>query len=422
MLLSLKKVGKIKEATININGLTVIAGKNDTGKSTVGKVLYAVCRALGMYTTFFDDLEKDKLVANTVIPLFKKYIANNAGTSELAKELASLLEDIPNNPYNQLKVNDLTLEQVKKLLSRIKQSANNDKDINVLLDEAFSEITKIEKTPAHTKLARTLRTTLRFVFAGEVLNSKYHETANLQISVNNNEVVAAEISNKGITANINEILVTTFFKRVLYAESPLVLENIESAFKPHWYEMQQFIKRWSSTGAWNQPSVNEDLLQFIQKQIFGDSQIVFDEKNNTFRYQVDNTATALDMQNVAFGMKSFSLIFLLLKLNLLTKGATLLILDEPENHLHPEWQIKYAEMICLMVSKGFSIVLTSHSPTFIQALEAYGRKFQIQDKASFYLAEKIENENYSRLTDVTSNTERIAENLIEPMDKLFLGV
>lgn len=42
MKLSLKNIGKIDEAEIEINGITVIAGENDTGKSTVGRALFSV--------------------------------------------------------------------------------------------------------------------------------------------------------------------------------------------------------------------------------------------------------------------------------------------------------------------------------------------------------------------------------------------
>ena len=42
MELQLKNIGMIKEANVKIDGLTVIAGENDTGKSTVGKALYSL--------------------------------------------------------------------------------------------------------------------------------------------------------------------------------------------------------------------------------------------------------------------------------------------------------------------------------------------------------------------------------------------
>ena len=40
MNLELKNVGKIKYANVELNGITVLAGENNTGKSTVGKMLF----------------------------------------------------------------------------------------------------------------------------------------------------------------------------------------------------------------------------------------------------------------------------------------------------------------------------------------------------------------------------------------------
>ncbi|MCX6579649.1 MAG: hypothetical protein NT166_05635 [Candidatus Aminicenantes bacterium] len=41
MQVTFKNTGMIEDAGIELNGLTVIAGENDTGKSTVGKLLFA---------------------------------------------------------------------------------------------------------------------------------------------------------------------------------------------------------------------------------------------------------------------------------------------------------------------------------------------------------------------------------------------
>ena len=45
MELFLDNVGIIKNSTVKIEGLTVITGKNNSGKTTVGKVLYSIVRA-----------------------------------------------------------------------------------------------------------------------------------------------------------------------------------------------------------------------------------------------------------------------------------------------------------------------------------------------------------------------------------------
>ena len=46
MKLLLKNFAKIKEADIQLDGLTVIAGDNNTGKSTLGKVLFTLFHSL----------------------------------------------------------------------------------------------------------------------------------------------------------------------------------------------------------------------------------------------------------------------------------------------------------------------------------------------------------------------------------------
>ena len=57
MRISLRNIGLIKEADVDINGITVIAGKNNTGKSTVAKSLYSVFKA---FYNIDDKIEKDK--------------------------------------------------------------------------------------------------------------------------------------------------------------------------------------------------------------------------------------------------------------------------------------------------------------------------------------------------------------------------
>ena len=62
-----------------------------------------------------------------------------------------------------------------------------------------------------------------------------------------------------------------------------------------------------------------------------------------------------------------------------------MILDEPEAHLHPSWQNKFAEVIVLLVKYlNTQVLLTSHSPNFVLAIDAYMRKYDIIDKTNFY--------------------------------------
>ena len=46
MELGIKNFAKIKDANIVVDGITLIAGENNTGKSTIGKILFASFNSL----------------------------------------------------------------------------------------------------------------------------------------------------------------------------------------------------------------------------------------------------------------------------------------------------------------------------------------------------------------------------------------
>ena len=48
MKLTINNFNMIKQAEIELNGLTVIAGANDTGKSTIGKLLFSIVKSYNM--------------------------------------------------------------------------------------------------------------------------------------------------------------------------------------------------------------------------------------------------------------------------------------------------------------------------------------------------------------------------------------
>lgn len=65
------------------------------------------------------------------------------------------------------------------------------------------------------------------------------------------------------------------------------------------------------------------------------------------------------------------------KLNDLTENSVL-ILDEPDIYLHPEWQLLFAELI-VFVNKYLNIhfLINTHSPYFLNAIEVYASKYSI---------------------------------------------
>lgn len=55
MKLHIENVAKIKKADIDVEGITVIAGSNNTGKSTVGKALFAMFESFYSLEKFVED-------------------------------------------------------------------------------------------------------------------------------------------------------------------------------------------------------------------------------------------------------------------------------------------------------------------------------------------------------------------------------
>ena len=66
-----------------------------------------------------------------------------------------------------------------------------------------------------------------------------------------------------------------------------------------------------------------------------------------------NDGSVFNLLDCATGIKSFSILQLLIK-NGAINDKTLLIIDEPESNLHPQWIIEYARVI-VMLNKHFGI-------------------------------------------------------------------
>jgi predicted ATPase len=133
------------------------------------------------------------------------------------------------------------------------------------------------------------------------------------------------------------------------------------------------------------------------------------DKKGDFYFYKDTQQ--IELENTAMGIKQFGILQVLSKNGYLNSN-TLLILDEPEVHLHPKWQLEMAKVIVELVKNGVKVLVNSHSPYMIEALERYAEKEEVT--ADFYLAEDgyIKKENNSN----SETLARIFEKLAEPFD------
>ena len=100
------------------------------------------------------------------------------------------------------------------------------------------------------------------------------------------------------------------------------------------------------------------------------------------------------------------------------KCGDILLIDEPEVNLHPEWQIVLAEVLVLLRKElGIVLYINSHSPYFIRAIEVKMAGNGMTLEGKFYLTVPDE-DNLYHVEDVSQNTERIYELLYKPLEEL----
>lgn len=454
--IKLKNFGKIKEADIQLSGLTLIAGPNDSGKSTVGKALFAIIKSIANYPDYFNQVNSEKLYREYLKPLRLELreIDRLIMLSSRRKSNGTTLFDELDIDKNKIQT---LLENIRKIFSRSMMKITDEQKVRLLTNlynnvdffrnkETVEELIKnaisfLNKgNDAKGKIQLIANRIFQDVFEGNINNSVHKKDISF-INFESDGNVILSLSSEDDTLNcceFNEVLHT--FSDATLIDNPFLLENDYNNYNDYkeFYTLEfdaiAGIKRLDITTdlvekerlavkKLNKDCYYEDLLAEFKK-VFSKAQFKYSTSDNRLKYKVNKTSKELEISNIASGCKSFGLLYILLKTGVITKDS-LIVFDEPENHLHPEWQIKYAEIICKMVKNGFYVLLTSHSPYMIQALRTYSEKEGIFDnKVNFYFAvSDAKTENYSIIENVRDSNgnfddSKIFKSLYAPIEEL----
>jgi predicted ATPase len=421
MKIKLQNIGIIEEADINIDGITLIAGQNDSGKSTVGKVLYALIRGVNVDEDRFNSSKSEfvrnkiKAVRNLLLrtkptevndeKIQKEFISSFLGSSD------SFFADFGYRiDFEDSKTIDLLLSDIESIDDLYSDYSNTAFQIQLgtFLNDIRNRISI--SSDSNEVLHYELESFFENEFGNQIKNKFTKGISYIEVEGTEEKKINFEepISFEGFDTSSN-----FYYDEVFFIESPLKLENRNiirfntilrdknsylnnKIFEPK-KEQDIFSDTSSNTQKLNSiiSGVIKGAFEFNTK-----NQIVF--KKQGFEFELNNVAT---------GIKSFGILQLLLKKDFLNSN-TLLIIDEPEVHLHPIWQVKYAEILVLL-SKEFAIpiVLTSHSPYFIEALEAYTKKHKYESSTNFYFAEKNQDGLSSKIKDVTEDISPILSSI-----------
>lgn len=480
MQVHLENIGIIRNSTLEIDSLTVITGTNDTGKSTLGKILFSLIKAFSRYEEDLEVGEKEKVkkiyteLSNIYYRLRKEFDVElrtnkNIESSFASKELASPIDnysqlnkfldvqsELSNNLRHHSNINDVEL---KSLIDRLE-------DMSFIFDKNSIYSQRIDKIKAiygqeYNKtdlMKRALEKSLVSEFYSDL---SYSGNSKVSCSEGQNKLVEFEIEN-GKVKHFN-YFDDLRYNEVTFIESPTILHLFDSLkYANTRFEVQDknyslysnrgiiafhvkdLVSKLEKAGYLDDIDIRNDYFQRslndYAENLGSDSNVTADMEPKTYPLIIEisqiingdvgyskqfndfvyhkklhGRTCAFKSSNIATGIKSFGILQLLLKADFLNERH-LLIIDEPESNLHPEWQLKYAQIIIKLVKYGIPVLVTTHSPYMVQALSVFSKKEGVAEQTKFYFAEN--KDSYSEIRNVTEDLREIFAKLTKPFEEL----
>lgn len=437
MKLTIENIGNVKNAEIEINGISVIAGQNGTGKSTISRSLFSIfsanydvikkisndrTKAINDFLEdYLSDIEMNRKnnseigIARRIVPSFlytelTKIISKNLlifldknynehNNESLKKSIIESINEFNkrNSKYFVLNIKDLDLnvlsENIKEILSQSDQSIFNQILTAHLTDEFHNQINNI-----YDPLTGLISLRIK----DEQIN----------VEVNKNRATADKLINfktdvvyiDDAAAIVENLFSTKFLNKFSTKFLNEFLNKIDLKLDHNAHLMEQLRDERNNTYT-------------LRAKITDRLNLVFNEINHILKTDIVNSSEdeedekKLNIINYSSGMKTFYLIKSLLENGVIRENGTL-ILDEPEVHLHPEWQLKFAEIIVLLQKEfGLHILINSHSPYLVEAIDIFSKKNDTNDSVKYYLAN-------SSIEDVTDSIDKIYEQMYVPLNRL----
>ncbi len=372
----------VKKAELILDGITVVAGENGCGKSTLSKLLYYLFKTANEYEFYLvDNVQRD---LQSQIFLIRELLMDVKQYNKLSYRTFSTLEELKNHFTAQLNFlkkaynNNSTLRvQIAAKTERLLNIHNAEKDIHSQNEVTipYELIIEIETTIKHAlDKAVELSAERPAKIVDEVL-IEFFSDSNLPKWI---QLLEYGYSIYGTNkANISQI---HSVNSVVYIDSPMAVGHEKSQDNEHWNDLNNLLKR-------KKGQSGNGNIAIIQSQILDGDIVIDNDIANRFIYKRSD-GKEFDLLSCATGVKSFAILQLLYK-NGHLNDKTLLIIDEPEVHLHPQWIVEYARLMVLLNKElGVKFFVASHNPDMVSAIKYIAEREQTDANLNFYLAEK----------------------------------
>ena len=363
MLLQVENAGCLKSVDVKIDGLTVICGNNNTGKSTLGKILYCVCDAL---QNVDENIRNDKIHAllsyascfidvDTVIDF-------NAINKLSLSEIEAFFAD---------KVSSTELRRISEKSSFISKTSANDVVANFILRRFNAEFGQLWRNASYIKLV--------------------HDNRAIEIHTD------------------RKVEIEDFFRinnKVMYIDNPHIIDDLNDyqTSARNKYKHETELLDMVVKGNLGQTSCEEIIVTQKNKDILNilnsvsNGELLFED--GKFVYHQHGLKESISLQSVSTGIKLFTLIKKLLQDGLF-ESSGLVIFDEPEVYLHPAWQMKLAELIVLIQKiYGIDILFLTHNMAFSYAICRYAEMHGIEKACRYYSADLLNDSRYASIKEI----------------------
>ena len=401
MKFELKNVARVANAKIDLNGITIIVGDNNTGKTTVGRALYSFFNALSGINDRVPQLRTSKCFDVVSAFLMERSI-RTVRPSELHRLCTLYIKD-GNEARNTL---------VSYIQNVLRGSSVAQADIDGLLDR----LRHIRVLPERDVRNQIVSNYFYEVFHGQYMPAKPTDAIAPYVeSIIKGVPIRFNLTDSGVTYD-SEL---DILHRAYFVDTPDLLQDItaDGLFFSHGQgsglgaSLVSAIKHaLNSRKSDPAASAVDDLLvsDSINDLLIKIGATIHGEVSNR---NIDDMARFVDQEmggfpvdlaNVSRGIRAFALLHLALKCKVIQK-KDILVLDEPEIHLHPDWQLAFAEIIVLL-QKAFDLTLliTTHSANFLQAVQLYSEKHNRKAFVNAYKARKRADGN-SEIVSVDGN-------------------
>ena len=403
MKLKISNFAKIEKADINIDGITVICGDNDTGKSTIGKILFSI---------FSSNYNSAKRIRGEK----GLSIINNIDKLQLNPSIVSNFSDFANKCTNEIldTLNIYNIENIKNIIintiPKSLISLNN-------IDNVSNEILKIMSVPYNKLMLEIISRYFSNIFC-EQINNLFNENTDSALELYiKNQKMNIEFKNDECIKFDSEFNIT---HNVFYIDNPFILDNI-TAYNLNFISrklISSLVKENSEYEGIIEAVTNREILEKVYDVLNSVMNAKIINKNKEFYLHYNDNNTEIKLQNLSAGLKSFVIIKRLLENGSLNE-KDVLILDEPEIHLHPKWQLIYAELIVLLQKYfNLTITITTHSHYFLEAINRFSKRHNIYERVNFYITELSENQSNVIFKNVNDNLDIIYEKMYEPLEIL----